>query len=112
MASAPVLEFSDDNFEAEVLGASLPTLVAFWARWSAPSLALAPIVERLALTHAGKLRVGRLDIEPNQHTLHAHGIRSVPTLLLFAGGTLVESIVGAHPYEQIEAAIAAHLRSP
>lgn len=109
MASARVFEITDDNFEAEVLAAPVPTLVEFWAVWSAPSRALAPTVEKLAVSYPGKLRAGRLDIDRNQGTTEAYGIRSVPTLLLFKNGEVVESIVGAHPYDRIAAEIVPNL---
>src|SRR5262245_62075172 len=98
MPSSPVLVFDDDNFAVEVLQASLPTLVEFWATWNPGSRANLPVIQKLATTHAGKLRVGRLNIDDNQLTPQTYGIRSIPTMLLFKGGKVVEQVLGVQSY--------------
>jgi len=97
MASANVKEFTDTNFQAEVLQSDKPTLVDFWAVWCGPCRAIAPVVETLADSYAGKVKIGKLDVDHNQRVAEQFGIRSIPALLLFKGGKVVEQIVGAGP---------------
>lgn len=97
MASENVHEFTDQNFEQEVLKSDQPTLVDFWAVWCGPCRAIAPMVEGLAGQYSGKIKVGKLDVDHNQRTAAAYGIRSIPTMLLFKGGKVVEQLVGAGP---------------
>ena len=97
MASENVREFTDANFDAEVLKSDVPTLVDFWAVWCGPCRAIAPIVESLAGAYAGKVKVGKLDVDHNQRVAAKYMVRSIPTLLLFKGGKVVEQIVGAGP---------------
>jgi thioredoxin 1 len=95
MASEHVTEFTDANFETEVLQSDRPTLVDFWAVWCGPCRAIAPIVESLAAQYKGKVKVGKLDVDHNQRVASQFGIRSIPTLLLFNGGKVVGQLVGA-----------------
>lgn len=97
MATANVHEFTDGNFEAEVLKSDKPTLVDFWAVWCAPCRAIAPVVEHLATQYEGKVKVGKLDVDHNQGVAAKFGIRSIPALLLFKNGKVVEQLVGAGP---------------
>ena len=94
---ANVNEFTDANFEAEVLKSELPTLVDFWAVWCGPCRAIAPIVEKLAGEYQGKVKCGKLDVDHNQRVAAQFGIKSIPTLLLFKGGKVVEQLIGAGP---------------
>ncbi|MCY1010916.1 thioredoxin domain-containing protein [Nannocystis pusilla] len=105
MTHAPVLEFTDANFDLEVLQASLPVHVEFWATWSAPSRTVAPSTQKLADDYAGELAVGRLNIDDNQDTPQRYGIRTVPTVLVFKAGKVVAQVVGARPYSAYQAAI-------
>lgn len=109
MASADVIELSDDNFESEVLKADVPTLVDFWAVWCGPCKQVAPTVEALASEYKGKLKVGKLDIDHNQLTPQKYGIRSIPTLLVFKGGQVVGQIVGAVPRAKLEEEVKKHV---
>ena len=105
MPSSSVLVFTDANFDLEVLQASLPVYVEFWSTWSAPSRALAPTTQKLADTHAGKLAVGRLNIDDNQDIPQRYGVRTVPTVLVFKAGKVVAQIAGVRPYSAYQAAI-------
>jgi thioredoxin 1 len=105
MAGADVLNIGDGDFEREVLKSEHPVLVDFWATWCAPCRAIAPAVEELAAQYKGKVKVAKVNIDDNQDTPQAYGIRSIPTLLLFKDGKVVEQIVGAVPKARLEAAI-------
>jgi thioredoxin 1 len=105
MAGADVMNVGDGDFEKEVLKSDQPVLVDFWATWCAPCRAIAPAVEELAGQYKGKVKVAKVNIDDNQDTPQAYGIRSIPTLLVFKGGKVVEQIVGAVPKSKIEAAL-------
>jgi thioredoxin 1 len=97
MASANVSVFTDGNFETEVIGSKQPTLVDFWAVWCGPCRQIAPVVEGIAEQYAGRIKVGKLDIDHNQRVAEQFGIKSIPTLLLFKDGQVVEQFVGLSP---------------
>ncbi len=94
MASINVQEFTDGNFDSEVLNSSVPVLVDFTATWCGPCKALAPIVDKVADEFAGKIKVGKLDIDANQEITRKYGVRSVPTVLIFKNGLKAEQHVG------------------
>lgn len=94
MAGKNILEFNDQNFEAEVLKSDKPVLVDFTATWCGPCRALAPIVEKVADEFAGKVKVGKLDIDESPNVSAKYGIRSVPTVLVFEGGQKKAQQVG------------------
>lgn len=87
MASANVLEFNDANFENDVLKSDKPVLVDFTATWCGPCKQLAPIVDKIADDHQGRLKVGKLDIDASPNIARKYGIRSVPTVIVFEGGS-------------------------
>ena len=101
------LHITDENFEAEVLNSDKPVLVDFWATWCGPCRMIAPIIEDLAKDYDGKAVIGKLDVDNNQLAAEKFGIRSIPTILIFKGGQLVDTIIGAvgKPYiaERLEA---------
>ncbi len=105
MAGADVLNIADGEFEKEVLKSDQPVLVDFWATWCAPCRAIAPAIEELATKYKGKVKVAKVNIDDNQNTPQQYGIRSIPTLLVFKGGKVVEQIVGAVPKSKLEAAL-------
>jgi len=101
-----VSSVGDSDFKKEVLESSQPVLVDFWATWCGPCKAIAPVVEELANKYQGKIKFSKMDIDEHQNTPQQYGIRSIPTLLLFKGGQVVEQIVGAVPKAKLEAALA------
>jgi thioredoxin 1 len=96
-----VMEFSDDNFEIEVLNADCPVLVDFWAEWCGPCKALAPTISTIADEFKDKVRVGKVNVDFNSVTASKFGVRSIPTLLIFHNGAVVNQIVGNVPKESI-----------
>jgi len=92
-----LVTITDDNFEEEVLKSDKPVLIDFWATWCGPCRMIAPIVEEMSTEYEGKAKIGKLDVDSNQQTSIKYGVRSIPTLLLFKGGELKETIIGAVP---------------
>ncbi|MDP3149479.1 MAG: thioredoxin [Ignavibacteria bacterium] len=103
------LEITDNNFSTEVLQSDLPVLVDFWAVWCGPCRMIAPIVEELANEYEGRYKVGKLDVDNNPQVATQFGIRSIPTLLIFKGGKVVDTIIGAVPKAQFVQKLNANL---
>jgi thioredoxin 1 len=95
------LTITDDSFENEVLNADKPVLVDFWAEWCGPCRMVGPIVEELAEEYDGKAKIGKVNVDENQIAMK-YGIRSIPSLLIFKNGEVVDQIVGAVPKQQLK----------
>jgi thioredoxin 1 len=95
------LTITDDSFENEVLNADKPVLVDFWAEWCGPCRMVGPIVEELAEEYNGKAKIGKVNVDENQIATK-YGIRSIPSLLIFKNGEVVDQIVGAVPKQQLK----------
>ena len=91
---ANVTAVADDSFEREVLKSSTPVLIDFWAPWCAPCRAIAPIVEELSETYAGKLKVVKMNVDDNPKTPSRYGVRGIPNLIVFRAGEVKEQITG------------------
>lgn len=102
MAGLGILEVSDATFDREVLQSELPVLVDFWAVWCGPCKAIAPIVDGVAAAFAGKLKVAKVNIDQNGAAPSRFGVQSIPTLLFFKDGKVVDQVVGYRPQNEIE----------
>ena len=109
MASDNVQTFTDGDFEETVIKAGVPVLVDFWAEWCGPCKRLAPTVDALAADYAGKVTFGKLNVDDNPNTAFRFQVRGIPTLLLFKGGQVVESVVGVTQKEDLKKVIDKHL---
>ncbi len=103
--SENIITLTDDSFEAEVLQSDTPILVDYWAEWCGPCKMIAPVLEEIAEEYQGKLKVGKLNIDQNEATAPKYGVRGIPTLMIFKGGNVEGTKVGALSKSQLTAFI-------
>lgn len=109
MAGPNTLTFNGDNFETEVLKADMPVLVDFWATWCGPCQMIGPTIDELATEFAGKIKVGKVDVDQNGDLASQYGVQSIPTVMIFKGGQPVKSMLGAKHKRDYVAELNAHL---
>ena len=100
-----LLELTDDNFQSEVVESGEPVLVDFWAPWCGPCRQIAPLVEELAGTYTGSVKFGKVNIDENPGAARKYGILTIPSLLLFKGGEVVDTLVGLQSKDRLTQAI-------
>jgi thioredoxin 1 len=105
MASDNVVEFTDGNFEAEVLKSTQPVLVDFWAEWCQPCRMLAPTIEKIANEFAGKVKVGKIDTDANRDIATKYRINAIPTVILFKNGEVAQTFVGLRKEAEFKQAL-------
>lgn len=111
MAGDNTLQFTDAAFDQDVINSDQPVLVDFWAPWCGPCRAIAPTIDAVATEFAGKVKVGKVNTDENQQTAMRFGIRSIPTLLLFKGGKVVDQRVGGLPKPELIKMLTQHVAS-
>ena len=109
MAGPDTKQFTQDNFEDDVLNASEPVLVDFWAEWCMPCKALGPIIDELATEYVGKVKVGKVNTDENQSLSAKFGISAIPTVILFQNGQIKEKFIGMRGKKDFAAALDAAL---
>jgi thioredoxin 1 len=108
MAGQNVTEFTDQNFEQEVLNSTQPVLVDFWAEWCMPCRMLAPTIDKIATEYAGKVKVGKVDTDANREISIKYGISAIPTVILFKNGQVAQKFVGLRQERDFKAALDAN----
>jgi thioredoxin 1 len=105
---ADVLQVSDNTFEQEVLNSDQPVLVDFWAPWCGPCRQIGPVIEELSRENAGSIKVAKVNIDESPQSARRYDVSSIPTLMVFKGGAVVERFVGVQPKVRLQSALDAH----
>jgi len=103
MSGETVIHISEGTFDAEVLKSSQPALVDFWAPWCGPCRAIAPILDELAEEYKGKVKVAKINVDENRKLAGDHGVMSIPTMILFKDGKVVDKLIGLVPKDRLKA---------
>jgi thioredoxin 1 len=106
MAAPNIVALTQENFAAEVLKATTPVLVDFWAEWCGPCKMIGPVLDELAAEYAGQVKIGKVNIDEQQILAAAYGVRAIPTLLLFQKGEVADQMVGLRSKKDLKASIA------
>ena len=109
MAGENTLNFTDATFDKDVLNSEVPVLVDFWAEWCGPCRQMTPTVDAIATDYAGKVKVGKVNVDHNSGTAARYNIRGIPTLLLFKGGKVIEQKVGAVGKADVQKMLESHI---
>ena len=104
-----LIHVDDSNFEEEVIKSDKPTLVDFWAPWCGPCRMVSPVLDQLAQEYSGKVKIAKLNVDENPMTASRYNIRSIPSLMLFKDGKIVNTLMGAQPKEELQRHIQALL---
>ncbi|HRU39484.1 MAG TPA: thioredoxin [Candidatus Goldiibacteriota bacterium] len=96
------MNVDDSNFEAEVTKSALPVMADFWASWCGPCKMIAPLIDKMAAEYSGRLKVVKVDVDSSSNTASAFGIRSIPTLMFFKSGEMVEQVIGVVNEQQLK----------
>lgn len=107
-SSSGTVEITDANFADEIEAADGLSMVDFWAEWCGPCRLVGPVVDELAREYAGRVKIGKLDVDANPQTAFRFNVRSIPSILFFKGGAVVDTVVGAHPKASLENKILEH----